>query len=241
MRFLLFTACVAMGLVIWRLNQHIEDLGRCNGLLDDENRRLYNEVGRFKVEHPERLYADQIRRDITHATQNRYWAWRVWVPEGKRYLLNYADGVIGLNGLPAPSISEPIESGDVIVQLWYEFDHTFKPSGGWRVRLAIRGRTEKGNLSWSTSRLVQNSPWPDLAIESDSKAPIFQPDEGVGWGVSTVGSDRSQEVGQQVVLQRMRVQSVERKDGGYQVYDDIPNFDPKAKAPGFIIWLKPTK
>jgi len=84
-------------------------------------------------------------------------------------------------------------------------------------------------------------PFLEVGAGSTEKVPYPQPDKGVGWGNITVEGDKSQEAGVQVVLQQMRVQAVPCSAKVYQSYDEFPNFDPNADAPGFVIWLEPTK
>ena len=84
-------------------------------------------------------------------------------------------------------------------------------------------------------------PFLEVGAGSADQVPYPQPDKGVGWGTITVKGDKSQEAGVQVVLQQMRMQTVPWTAKGYQSYDEIPNFHPKADAPGFVIWLEPTK
>lgn len=222
------------------MDLRVRSLQRTNGVLAREKYRLTNEVGEFVVANPNRLYATQIRRDITIDMENRYWAWQVRIPEGRQYLLNYADGVVGLGKLPSPTTSEPIGPGDHTIQLWYDFNPRGNPPGGWQYHLTIHRRDVGINAQRRISGPMAPRPWVEVEAGSADKTPNLQPDKGVGWGDITVKVDKSQEAGVQVVLQQMRAQSVPSTDQGYRSYDEMPNFDPKADAPGFVIWLEPT-
>ncbi|WP_146444220.1 hypothetical protein [Botrimarina colliarenosi] len=212
-----------------------------------ENRRLRDEAGEFTVTDSARLYADQVRPDVTSAMQNRYWAWRVWVPEGSAYLLNFADGVIPARGkgLPTPIFSEKIEPGDSRIQLIYQYDTARDDSGRWGVTVVVEDWQASSTRHAECSHFFGSDPWPSLFQERNlsNRWPLELPDEGVSRGRHTVDSDHSLPAGERVVLQRWRVASVPPNPTGkaYDRYVDIPNFDPNAAAPGFVIWLEPTK
>lgn len=239
---LLLLTCVAMGLGVWRAHQRAEGFRREMSRALRENNRLRNEAGEFTVTDPERLYADWVRRDLTSATDNRYWAWRVWVPEGRRYQLTYGDGVVPFEGFPPSNARRLVDPGDYTIQLWFEHDPSFGDERPWVANLSVQHRTEGAEGNWSTRRRMMEPAWPAIdAAKRPKSGALFQPDEGVGWGVVTVDSDHSEAPDERVVLQRLRVREVPPKPGGYQGYDGIPGFDPKADAPGFVIWLEPAR
>lgn len=98
----------------------------------------------------------------------------------------------------------------------------------------------------STRRSLASPAWPAL-VNDEPLAPlaaIYQPSEGLDWGVSHPITDAGYAPDEPLVLQRMRVQTVDRKivpPTGFRSYDDIPGFDVNADAPGFILWLEPAK
>lgn len=240
---LLLMTSVALGLGLWWTYQLAERFQSAMSTALSENYRLKGELGEFNVIDPSRIYADRVRRDLTEKLGHRYWCWRVWIPDKPAYRLNFTDGSIPAreNSLQKPTFSEPIDPGDHRVEVLYKQNLEQQDLDPWRltVQVASWGADSKGTFT-NSSRVPETS-W--LRLDNDrSKAWLLhQPDEGVDWGRVTVDDDKSVQAGKRVVLQRWRVQTVPPNPTGkpYNGYQNIPNFDPEADAPGFIIWLEP--
>lgn len=88
---LLLMTIVGMAIVIARLWHEV-------GPLRAEVRKLRDEVGALSIDDPKKVYAIQVRM-----TPDYVWKWRVWVPEGRSYLLKYAGENIPKAGIPKPN------------------------------------------------------------------------------------------------------------------------------------------
>jgi hypothetical protein len=79
-----------------------------------EVRRLRDEVGALSIDDPKKVYAIQVR-----TTPDYIWKWRVWVPEGRTYLLKYAGENIPNAGIPKPNGSITVNT---IGETWVQFN-----------------------------------------------------------------------------------------------------------------------
>src|SRR5262249_40322570 len=125
-RFSLFSVLLLMtivGLVIV-----VAQLWREVGPLRTEVRRLRDEVGALSVDDKTKLHTIRVR------TPDEFvWKWRIWIPEGRAYLLKDACGKIPKEGFAEPNgsirLDEPGET-------WVEYRISPDPvSGLWMDRL----------------------------------------------------------------------------------------------------------
>jgi hypothetical protein len=65
------------------------------GPLRAKVRQLRNKVGVLSIDDPTKVCAILVRTSPDHV-----WKWRVWIPEGRSYLLKYAGGTIPKSGIP---------------------------------------------------------------------------------------------------------------------------------------------
>jgi hypothetical protein len=181
---------VAMVLVIWRLYAELVPLR-------EENRRLRSELGELSIDDETKFHAILMPQ----ANPNEFtYKWRIWVPEGRSYQLQFASGTIRKQGFPQGysngiSISAPGEH-------WIEY-RVFRDadSGRWIDMLYTRDASVSGSYQ----------PWPDWS-------------ERVGTGASVGDSTRVFEPGSRVELVRWRISQakssaqIEDPSAGYMIW-----------------------
>lgn len=242
---LLVTTCVALGLGLWLTHQRADRYRAAMSRAFSENQRLRDEYGEFEVTDPSLLYAvmmHKARRDFGQQ-ENRDWAWRVSVPEGKPLTLRYFDGVIGFKGYPQAPFDQPLDPGVHTIRLSFRYNPDRPPGLAWQAHLSIRSRLADRSRNWSTTRTMKAPAWPSLTGDGGPMMAVYHPDEGVGWGRSSgMLAPNGYSPAKRLVLQRMRVQTVDRKllPVGNARYDKTPGFDPEADAAGFIVWIEPS-
>lgn len=242
---LLVTTCVALGLGLWLTHQRAERYRAAMSRAFSENQRLRDEYGEFEVTDPSLLYAvmmHKARRDFGQQ-ENRDWAWRVSVPEGTPLTLRYFDGVIGFKGYPQAPFDQPLDPGVHTIRLSFRYNPDRPPGLAWQAHLSIRSRLADRGRSWSTTRTIKASAWPSLTGDGGPMMAIYLPDEGIAWGRSSgMLAPNGYDPSKRLVLQRMRVQAIDRKYLPVRTFSDadIPGFDVKADAPGFIVWIEPS-
>jgi hypothetical protein len=158
---LLLMALVACGITIWQLWREV-------GPLRQEVRRLRDEVGELAVDDPTKIHAIQVRQpdELT-------WRWRLWIPEGRSYVLRS----VGEN---IPMAGSPKEGGTMWLrdsgEMWVEYQITKDPrSGEWRGKLSREG----GSVGADTHEWVN---WGNRSGSSEgvgTKTMVFEPDETV--------------------------------------------------------------
>lgn len=103
-----------------------------------ELRRLRDEVGALSIEDASKPCAIRVR------TNDEYtWKWRVWIPEGRSYLLKYTSEDIPRSGFPSNhgmiTLSEPGE-------MWVEYRIAPDPhSSAWMDKLSTKGGASVGS------------------------------------------------------------------------------------------------
>lgn len=248
---LLLTTCVAMGLGLWNASQRAESFRREMSRALEENRRLRDEYGEFEIADPSLLYAVAMHPGMDTGDY-RDWAWRIATPAGTRVTLKYADGMIQVpknydgppaaQDLPKPAYQEVLEPGTHTIRLNFDYDPNFRAAKAWRYRVAVRSELEGSQSSRATVRSMVEPAWPSLVDGEGPLAALFQPSEGLRLGTSYPVATDAFAADKNFVLQRMRVQTVDRKllpPQGIQDFSEIPGFDRDAPAPGFLIWLEP--
>jgi hypothetical protein len=126
-------ALVVTWINTYRITQRIRSL-------EVENRRLRDELGELSVEDPSQLHA--IRID----TENEFeWAWRIWIPEGHRYRIQWFGGPIPKEGFPRPGNTIPLsEPGEHVVRYRIRRDpRDNRMYGSVWTRDAIAGKYEQ--------------------------------------------------------------------------------------------------
>ena len=180
----------AMTLAIWQLYAELVPLR-------EENRRLRDEVGELSIEDDAKFHA--ILMPQTNPNEFTY-KWRIWVPEGRSYQLQFASGAIPKQGFPLGygsgiSINEPGEH-------WVEY-RVFRDSdsGRWHDMLYTRDVSISGSYQ----------AWPDWP-------------KRVGAGTSVGDSTRVFEPGRRVELVRWRISQaqsaaqIEDPSAGYMIW-----------------------
>jgi hypothetical protein len=122
---LLLVTIAAMAMVIWQLYREVVPLRQ-------ENRRLRDELGELSIDDDTQFHA--ILSPQTDPDKFDF-KWRVWVPEGRRYLVHFASENISQQGYPKPNFEGSLwldQSGEQ----WIEYQ-VFKESdsGKWRAML----------------------------------------------------------------------------------------------------------
>jgi len=85
---ILLMAIVGLAIVTVQLYRELKPLRA-------EVRRLRDEVGVLSIDDPKKVAAIRVR-----TTPDYIWKWRVWIPEGRSYLLKYAGDTIPKSGIP---------------------------------------------------------------------------------------------------------------------------------------------
>ena len=181
---------VAVTLVIWRLYSELVPLR-------EENRRLRDEVGELSIEDESKFHA--ILMPQSNPSEFTY-KWRIWVPEGRSYQLQYASKSIPKQGLPngyggGLPVTEPGEH-------WVEY-RVFRDadSGKWHDVLSTRHASVSGSYQ----------EWPDWP-------------QRVGTGASVGDSTRVFEPGRTVELVRWHISQanssaqIEYPSAGYMIW-----------------------
>jgi hypothetical protein len=77
-----------------------------------ENRLLHQELDRFPVDDVQRLYAGAVT-----SLDKFTWRWRVYLPEGRRFVLRTANSQIPESGLATPPgwVGDELPNGELIV------------------------------------------------------------------------------------------------------------------------------
>jgi hypothetical protein len=129
-RFSLLTSLLVMTIVglaigVWQLWREIAPLRA-------DLRRLRDEVGALSIDDRTKPCAIRVR-----ANDEFTWKWRLWIPEGRSYILKYASEQIPQNGFPKGhgtiTLSEPGET-------WIEYRIAPDPrSGLWMDKLLTPG------------------------------------------------------------------------------------------------------
>jgi hypothetical protein len=128
-------ALVACGITIWQLWREV-------GPLRAEVRRLRDEVGELAIDDPTKIHAIQVRQpdELT-------WKWRLWIPEGRGYVLRSFGGDIPKEGFPKSGGSMWFDTPG---EMWVEFRIAKDArSGQWRGTMSTRnGSVGGGNQEW---------------------------------------------------------------------------------------------
>jgi hypothetical protein len=178
-------ALVGCGITIWQLWREV-------GPLREEVRRLRDEVGELAIDDATKIHAIETRQpdELT-------WRWRLWIPEGRTYVIRSTGGEIPKVGFPQLGGSMWVrEPGEI----WIEYRITKDPhSGTWRGSI----HRKEGSVG------SDEQPWVDWGNRS-----------GTGEGVGT--STRSYAPDETVVITRQRFgQSVPSSE---DIPDPAPGF-----------------
>lgn len=231
---LLISTCVAMGLGMWRASQQVERYRNENAQLTEENKRLRGEYGEFDVTDPSRLYANEIRTSEAMWSQLD-WGWRIAIPEGKRFVLNYIDGTIPAKKFPKPKFTRPLGGGTYTIRVDHFYDPNRSEAKAWRVRIMIH-QSGKMRSNSVHSMAMEPNPWSAIPkIDSNVSSFIQQDEVGI-----FLDSNLSQSADKRLVLQRFRLHTVDKMTTNLSGNPQLPDsFDHGADAPGFLIWLEP--
>lgn len=158
---LLVTAIVALSIVVAKLYVELKPLRA-------QLKQLRDEVGELSVEDESKVYAISVRTadDFT-------WKWRVWIPEGRQYLLHYTSESIPKQGYPRSHGTITIVRAG---EMWIEYRITRGPrSGKMTDKLSASTGSSVGSSeqSWVDSRSVSTG---DGVGRSTTE---FEPDEVV--------------------------------------------------------------
>jgi hypothetical protein len=137
-RFSLFSALLLMTIV--GLAIVVVQLWREVGPLRADVRRLRDEAGALSIDDPTKPCAIQVRtaNDVT-------WKWRLWIPKGRAYVLNYASENIPKQGFPASHSSITLdEPGETWVEYQIAPDST-SGSGIWMDHLRMLNGASVGS------------------------------------------------------------------------------------------------
>ena len=142
----LMTTVVAMGIALWQ--QHLK-----YSPLEDEVRRLRDEVGVLSIEDESKLHAIRVRTPDDYT-----WKWRLWIPEGHAYRLRCESEQVPEEGLPTGQGTIHIrEPGEMWVMYQIRRDER---TGDWRgsmiTNFASVGSDEHEWVGWS-NRSSQSS------------------------------------------------------------------------------------
>jgi hypothetical protein len=160
---LLVVTIVAMAIVIWQLYVEVVPLRV-------ENRRLRDELGELSIEDDTQFHA--ILTPQLNPGDHAF-KWRIWVPQGRRYVLRYASQSVPKQGYPQPggmlAINDPGEQ-------WIEY-RVFKESdsGNWRDILDTQNASVSGGYQ----------KWPDWATRTGTgkcvgtTTEVFKPDQTI--------------------------------------------------------------
>ena len=114
-----------------------------------ENRRLRNEVGELSINDPAKFYAMAVPMDEPFT-----WKWRVWIPAGRRFDLNYTSENIPSAGFPNPNGAfENLPPGEHVVVYRIRKDPI---DGHWKERVLCNsssmGEREQDWVAWPRSK-----------------------------------------------------------------------------------------
>jgi len=100
---LLLTTIVALGVALWRVGSEVVPLRV-------EVRKLRNELGILQIDESEKIYAIRVE-----ANDDQLHKFRVYLPKGKQYSVNYAYSGIPIEGQPASAGSQNVEAGEYLI------------------------------------------------------------------------------------------------------------------------------
>lgn len=236
---LLLVTCLAMGLGLVTAIGVTSEAVRDMRVAKSENKRLRQDYGGFEVKDTTRVYAKEMRQawDRDEQLKFRDWAWRVWMPAGKRYTLCYTDGLIGESGLPKPSQSWPLDPGFQTIRL--RFDHApglGGDSGRWHVRVSIGNESPRYRSTWE----MGSPAWPEVVDPRDGQGGVNLGGETVGrFGTVQFDSSNSRPADKRAILQRLRFAPVDMASLPNMNRPVSESIDTSTPAPGFVIWIEP--
>jgi hypothetical protein len=153
--------------------------------LREENRRLRDEIGELSIEDESKFHAILMPQSNPGEFK---WKWRIWIPEGSAYVLQYASKAVPKQGFP-----QGYGSGITIRdsgEHWVEYQVFRDPeSGGWNDMLSTR----QGSISGG------HQDWPDWLPRTGAGTAVgdttrvFEPDRTIElarWHISQAKSSR---------------------------------------------------
>jgi hypothetical protein len=197
-RFSLFSALLLMTIV--GLAIVVAQLWREVGPLRADVHRLRDEVGALSIDDPTKPCAIRVRTESEFA-----WKWRLWIPEGRAYVLNYGSENIPKQGFPAShgsiTLDEPGET-------WVEYQ--------------IAPDSNSGSGIWMDSLRMLNG----ASVGSRQQDWVkWKSRVGAGDGVSY--TTKVSEPGEVIVLARERVsktatnsEQIEDPSAGFMIWLD---------------------
>ena len=187
----LIVTIVAMAIVIGLLYSELVPLR-------DENRRLRDEVGELTIEDESKFHAILT----PHIDPDEFrWRWRIWIPEGRSYRLQFASHKIPKQGVPTPqgtlTLNEPGEQW-VEYRMFRETD-----SGKWRDILSVKNASVSGDYQQ----------WPEWTHRVGAG-------NGVGDMTEVFEPDKRVELIRRRMSQAANSASIEDPAAGYMIWLD---------------------
>ncbi len=212
----LFVLALLISLVIsnlmtsWHLRRSQEMIAQKEAEIDmhlTEIEHYQDKLGMLRIK-------DQAKTHIiaVEMLQDMVWRWRIFVPEGKEYLINTVVGEIPPNDYPPAHQFERLESGET--QLTISFLHDAQ--GEWKAKTEMTG--DSGAASMSFKLPEEKMAW--YGSSGTATSNVFRPSYG----------QKLIEVTQPIQLIRLRKWF--RQEAGTTT-------DRTQPANGILVWLEP--
>lgn len=179
------------GVLLMVRNQRLEGDNR---RLRDDLRRLRDEAGALTIEDESRLHIIRI------ATDNELeWSWRIWVPEGRSYLLRSVGGQVPKEGFPRTGGTITLsDAGEQLIR--------------YRIRKNPRDGRWYGALSTTGASVGKDEqPW----VEWSSRTATTR---GIGTSTQDYAADNLVEIARQRVTQASSSDKMEDPAAGFLIW-----------------------
>lgn len=152
----LITALVATSLSTALLWQEVGPLRR-------DLRRLREEIGAITIRDASRPHAIQVD------TGNRHrWKWRVWVPEGRRYVVRYVHENVPAKGIPSGKrLGGTLDAGEHVI------DHRLEPEEDrWLATIKTKRAVGVTRVGWGMPRWLDCHGVAEETRDFDADRPV---------------------------------------------------------------------
>ena len=121
-----------------------------------EVKKFRGEMGYLDVADARKIYARSFR-----APGDNRWAWRVYLPEKRKYRLYMSQTGIPQEGFPYHQCNTPIASGELLIDAAAQEGR----NGKWRLCVHVRGHEDEGGFSTEMAPIPGNG-WGSESVSS---------------------------------------------------------------------------
>ncbi len=221
---------VALCFGLFAATTRIRHIEAENAALIEENRSHRDALGLFDIEDPKLIHAIQLPQN-----PDEPYRFRVYLPEGRRYVVKYKANRIPKEGLPERGTPHELDSGGYLFST--KMERRYKP-GTWEPTDSMDARLD------ITPTDLQDMPSHGIGVGFSEKDNDWINNADVGgpvYGMNNVGRELELHPAESaVVLFRARAQQVvvNRRDekGEVRSYstEEIPDL-----CDGFMFWVEP--